>query len=272
VTPVQSPAAVGWWVYGVVDAAAEAPKAPGVGAGVDLVRCGGVAALVARVDLGEFGEAAAKANLEDPAWLEAKARAHEEVLEEALASGDAVVPFRFLTVYSDEADLRQFLADHASELADVLDRVRGTVEIGVKAFVDRERLDRAVSVSSPAVAGLDAQIAAATTGRAYLLERRRDQLAREEASRVLASFASSAHERLAAIAIAATVSPVQPAQLSGRPEQMILNGAYLVRTDDDALSRELADVSRDGLELGIAVEPTGPWPPYNFVPRDLGVA
>ena len=269
-TSVQTPAAVGWWVYGVVGADAEAPRSPGVGAGVEVVRCGSIAALVARVGLDEFGEAAARTNLEDPGWLEAKARAHEAVLEEALAAGGGVVPFRFLTVYEDESELQRFLAEHAAELAVVLDRVRGTVEIGVKAFVDRGGLDRAVAVSSPAVAELDAQVAAAAAGRAYLLERRREQLAREEASRLLASFAASAHDRLAAAAIAGTVSPVQPSELSGRPEQMILNGAYLVRADDDAFARELQEAGREGAELGITIEPTGPWPPYNFVPRDLG--
>jgi hypothetical protein len=269
VTALETSAATGWWVYGVVDAGAKPPRRPGVGAGVEVVPAGRVSALVGRVDLGEFGEAAAKTNLEDEAWLERNARAHEAVLEEALAGG-AVVPFRFLTVYSDEAELARFLADHEAELAEVLDRVRDTVEVGVKAFVDRERLDRAVASDSAEVADMDRQIAAAASGRAYLLERRRAQLARDEASRLLASFAASGHDRLDTVALAGVVNPPQPPELSGRAEQMILNGAYLVRVGDDTLARVVEELRREGEELGIAVELTGPWPPYNFVPRDLG--
>jgi hypothetical protein len=270
-TTAETATALGWWVYGVVAADAEPHRAPGLGAGVESVRSGPIAALVDRVDLSEFGEGPAKANLEDPGWLERNARAHETVLEEALAAG-GVVPFRFLTVYSDEAELQRFLAEHADGLAAVLDRVRGTVEVGVKAFVDRAGLDRAVAARSPAVAELDARIADSATGRAYLLERRREQLARDEAGRLLASFAASAHDRLSAASLDATVNAVQPPELSGRSEQMILNGAYLVRAGEDTLARALESLQLEAADLGIALEPTGPWPPYNFVPRDVGGA
>ena len=57
----------------------------------------------------------------------------------------------------------------------------------------------------------------------------------------------------------------QDAVLSGRREQMLLNGAYLVRRADQArfleLVRELAD---DSSNSGLSVEVSGPWPAYNF--------
>jgi Gas vesicle synthesis protein GvpL/GvpF len=147
--------------------------------------------------------------------------------------------------------------------------VRGAVELGVKAFVDRAALDRSVAARSPEVAELDAAIAAAGAGHGYLLARRREQLAREESSRLIAAFAADAHARLATCALDAVVNVVQPPELSGRPEQMVLNGAYLVRIADDDFEKELEKLERDAAELGIALERTGPWPPYNFVPREL---
>lgn len=268
-TILEPATAAGWWVYGVVDPGAAPPTAAGVGLPVELLVEGSVAALVARVDLTEFGEEPARGNLEDAGWLERNARAHEAVLEDALATARGVVPFRFLTVYTDEADLRRFLAEHERELRAVLERVHGTIELGVKAFVDRAALDRAVAGITPEVAELDAAIAASGTGRAYLLERRRDQLAREESARLLAAFAADAHARIRAAALDAVVNVVQPPELSGRPEQMVLNGAYLVRADDESFAAELGRLRPDAEELGIALEQTGPWPPYNFVPRDL---
>lgn len=259
----------GWWVYGVVRTGSPAPAAPGVGGAVEVVESGAVGALVTRVDLAEFGEEPARAGLEDAAWLERHARAHESVLEEALAAGP-VVPFRFLTVYSSDAELHRFLAEHEGALLEVLERMRGTVELGVKAFVDRRALDRAVAALNADVAKLDAAVAASGAGRAYLLERRREQLARDESSRILAAFAADAHARLTAAALDAVANAVQPPELSGRAEQMVLNGAYLVRDGDDAFGAELARLGDEARELGIEVERTGPWPPYNFVPRELG--
>jgi Gas vesicle synthesis protein GvpL/GvpF len=51
------------------------------------------------VSLDEFGERGLRDSLEDLDRLEALARAHERVLDEALRMG-AVVPFRICTVYA----------------------------------------------------------------------------------------------------------------------------------------------------------------------------
>jgi hypothetical protein len=253
-----APSGVAWYVYGVVDAAAEPPR------DVEALEEGTLTALVSRVPLEEFGEEPVRAHLEDETWLEDKARAHEAVLEAALEAG-AVVPFRFLTVYRDEDELRRFLATRGDELRAALERVRGKVEVGVKAFVDTAVLERSV-----AVAELDAEIAGAPPGRAYLLQRQRDEATRTEAAQLVAEIARDSHARLLEAADAGTANPVQPRELSGRPDQMVLNGAYLVPAAGDRLARDLAALAERYAPLGISFERTGPWPPYNFVPRDLG--
>ena len=253
-----APSGVAWYVYGVVDATDNLPR------DVEGLKEGALTALVSRVPLDEFGEEPVRERLEDEAWLEEKARAHEAVLEAALETG-AVVPFRFLTLYRDEDELRSFLAARGDELRSALDRVRGKIEVGVKVFVDTAVFERSV-----AAAELDAEIAEAPPGRAYLLQRQRDEAARTEAARLVAEIARDWHARLLAAADAGTANPVQPRELSGRDDQMVLNGAYLVPVDDGDLDRELAVLAEHYGPLGISFERTGPWPPYNFVPRDLG--
>ena len=75
----------GWWLYCVVgqahprlpaDLEAVAPGRP-----PRIVSAGDLAAVVSEVPLDEFGEEGLKRNLNDLAWLEATARAHETVLE-----------------------------------------------------------------------------------------------------------------------------------------------------------------------------------------------
>ena len=260
-----APSGVAWYVYGVVDAVAEPPAGPaGVARRVEALTEGQLTALVSPVELDEFGEEPVRGHLEDATWLEEKARAHEAVLEAALGAG-AVVPFRFLTVYRHEDELRSFLTTRGDELRSALDRVRGKVEVGVKAFVDAAALERSV-----AVAEVDAEIAEAPPGRAYLLQRQRDEAARVESARLVAEIARDSHARLLEAADAGTANPVQPRELSGRPQQMVLNGAYLVPAPGGGLDRELAALAEHYAPLGISFERTGPWPPYNFVPRDLG--
>jgi hypothetical protein len=259
---------LGWYVYGVVDAGASAPAEGGVEADVTVVPEGPLAALVSRVPLTVYGEEPVRARLEDPVWLEEKARAHEAVLEGALRAGP-VVPFRFLTLYRDEDELRAFLAARGAELRDVLERVRGKVELGVKVFADRARLASGLAQEIDAVRELDAAIESAAPGKAYLLRRQREELAKEHAASVLRDCARASHTRLSAAAEAAVSNPPQPRELSGREEQMLLNGAYLVPAGDDGVAAVAAELEDEYRHLGVTFELTGPWPPYNFVPPGL---
>jgi hypothetical protein len=234
--------ALGLYVYGVVDATAEPPE------GVTLVRHGAVAALTSRVPLDELDAVSVQARLEDAAWLGARAAAHDGVLGAALRACGAVVPFRMLTVYGDEDELRRFLADNDESLRAVLAGIRDKVELGVKAFADPQRLDEVASAQSPAVASLDAELA--------------------DVRRIAAELAADAHARLLAVAENGVANRVQSHDASGRPEPMVLNGAYLVPAGDTRLDGVLEEL-RGG---GLVFERTGPWPPYNFVPRDLASA
>ena len=260
---------VAWYVYGVVEGGAEAPA--GAGIEVSTVTAGPVSALVSRVPLDEYGDEAVQARLEDPAWLAGAAHVHEAVLEAALRSG-AVVPFRLLTVFRDGDELRRFLSTRGDDLRAVLDRVRGKVEVGVKAFVDRSVLDEAVAADSPALRELDAEIASAQIGRAYLLRRRREQALDEAAARRTVELAAGLHARLREAAEDGVANPVQSREASGRAEEMVLNGAYLVPSGDDRFARELDALGEEYRLVGVTFERTGPWPPYNFVPRELGAA
>ena len=260
---------VAWYVYGIVEAGAEAP--PGAGLEVTTVTAGPVSALVSRVPLDEYDEESVRARLEDAAWLAGAARAHEAVLEAALRAG-AVVPFRLLTVFRDGDQLRDFLAARGDDLRAVLDRVRGREEVGVKAFVDRGVLDEAVAADSAALTELDAEIASAQIGRAYLLQRRREQALDEEAARRVIELAAALHGRLRDAAEDGVANPVQSREASGRAEEMVLNGAYLVAAGDERFGRELDALREEYRSVGVTFERTGPWPPYNFVPRELGDA
>jgi len=245
---------VGWYLYGVVANGADAPSAAPVDPRSEVVLLveGPVGGIASRVSLEEFDEAVLPERLADAEWLEQKIRAHEQVLEEALARG-AVVPCRFCTVYRDEEELRRFLAGRADALAAALARVEGRVELGVKAFAAR--------------AGRGGEAAQAQSGRAYLEARRREQQEREELARSRADVAARLHERLLAEAHDGVLLDLQSRDVSGRDAEMVFNGAYLVADRgrfDEALTAAERDV--DGVEL----ELTGPWPPYNFVPEELG--
>jgi len=242
-----------WYVYGVVPADADAAllaEAEGVGARKPtLVPGDGLAAIVSRVPLDEFGEEALRRNLEDREWLELAARAHDEVLSRAVGAAP-LVPLRFGTVYRSEDGVRAMLAERGDELRDTIERLRGRVELGVKAFL-RER----VQDDEPPPA----------SGRDYLLQKQRARAAASDAEGDAIESVRGLHARLAALADDARANPPQHPELSGRRERMLLNGAYLVAAEQQAAFAQAVDEhSDDRLELVL----TGPWPPYNFVDEE----
>jgi hypothetical protein len=226
------------YVYGVVPADADVSA--------DLVRSGDVAAMVRRVDLAEFGEEPLRRNLEDRDWLEAAVRAHDDVLAQAVGRVP-LVPLRFGTVYTSGDGVREMLDERRVELNDALARLSGCVELGVKVFLrDAGQRDDAEPAS----------------GREYLLRKQRARDTAESARGAALDSVRALHDRLLDLADDARVNRPQPSELSGRSEAMLLNAAYLVRTEQQP---EFTAAAEDGADAGLEIVVTGPWPAYNFV-------
>jgi hypothetical protein len=151
---------------------------------------------------------------------------HEEVVESLMEERD-LLPVRFGTLVEDDEAAVRALAERREELTTSLDRVRGAVELAVRAEAADAPGDRAP-------AGL--------SGAEYI----RAKAHRTEAARLL-------HEPLAFLARESVVQP--------GPE--LLRAAYLV--DREAVDGFVGLVrwlqeTHDGLHVLC----TGPWPPYSF--------
>ena len=203
------------WIYAV----GERPELPlpGItglsGAPLEGVAEGPLLAIVSRHSQPPFAPDA------DALW------AHERVVE-AMMDQRAVLPMRFGTHVADDEAAQAELRARREPLLSALERVRGRIELAVRALH-----------SAPPHAG---------TGREHLRALLGDSHA-----------ASALHEPLAALAVAARRSPQ-------RTPGELLRAAYLVEANEvphfrrtvRLLQREHADV---------ALLCTGPWPAYSFV-------
>lgn len=263
--PEPAPVGDGIWAY-CVTRATGAPAMDGVhGSPVERVENGSLAVLVSRVPLSEFGEDALRRNLNDLDWLERVARAHEGVLERAL-EGATIVPLRICTIFDDEQGAAEMLAEQRSTLTAALDALDGRQEWGVKLMVDRAALEAAARERAPDA--FDDELEGQSAGGAYMLRRRQERQLREAADQLAGSIAEDVHARLQDWATDAVVNPPQNPELSGHEGDMLLNAAYLVEEEKvERLHELVAELRERHRELGARLELTGPWPPYNFVPR-----
>jgi hypothetical protein len=214
---------------------------------------GTLAAVVASVDRDRFSENAIREHMEDLEWLGKLARVHHEVVDR-LAQNHPVAPVRMATVYLGDAGVRELLENRHAELAATLDRVRSRSEWGVKGY------------ATPAndASGEEPDSSSDAPGTAYLLRRRtqRDRTARRRQD--LLEAAEVVHSQLAAAAVESRRYPLQDARLSGRPEPMVLNAAYLVDDADSVQFQERVHVTSS---VDLRLELTGPWAPYSFAAK-----
>ena len=263
------PVGDGLWAY-CITRASEPPQIDGVqGSPVERIESDGLSVLVSRVPLAEFGEDALRRNLNDLDWLERVARDHETVLEKALA-GATIVPLRICTIFTDDEGAAHMLSERRSALETALEVLEGREEWGVKLTVDRAALEAAARDRAPD--DLDEELEGRSAGGAYMLRRRQERQLREAADRLAGGLAEDVHARLQDWATDAVVNPPQNPELSGHEGDMLLNAAYLVEKAKVERLHELVEELRDRhREFGARIELTGPWPPYNFVPRTESV-
>ncbi|GLZ53704.1 GvpL/GvpF family gas vesicle protein [Actinomycetospora sp. NBRC 106378] len=219
----------------------------GVGGGaLRLVGEAGLQAVVSDVDREAFEDL--DAHREDLAWLASVARAHHGVVE-AVGRAHAVAPLALATVYLDDDRVRAVLRESHEAFTAVLDRVDGRDEWGVKAYV-RPGAARAAAGERP------------SSGAAYLRARRDALRAGDAAVADAEREAEAVDAAVSALAVESRRHPPQDRSLTGRTEQMVLNGAYLVDRSAAAEVRALVEErSRTG---SIDLELTGPWAPYSF--------
>jgi hypothetical protein len=207
-------------------------------------------AIVGLLPVEGFGVADWERNAANVSWLGRVARRHHEVLQYAVTSSD-VVPLRLPSLYGNLEALAETVRAAADRLEEALRRIHGKLEWSVKVYRSAKEEDRPAS-------------AEAVSGRDYLLAKSRDLSARSTAHEQLAEQARQIHEALGQASVEYVRNQPQDPALSGRREQMMLNGAYLVSRNEESRFQELAAEIGDGSLKGLLLEISGPWPAYNF--------
>ena len=234
-----------------------------------IVTRGRIAALVSRVPESAYGASAVEEKSGDVEWLSPRAMAHDRVLTWAQEHG-GVIPMPMFSLWRSEEALTKSLADQASDLSSVFERVSGADEFGLRVHRRDTVMLESIHEFDPDMAKLRQQAQAASPGQRYLLERK---LADEGKGAVRAAaqrMAKQIFEELRAISRDALSRPLTPEPGGGRvPDAtLVLNGAFLVdRKRVDEFRAAVGAHVRDYQPRGLAFDFSGPWPPYNFVSK-----
>jgi len=185
------------------------------------------------------------------------ALAHEHV-NELVMKDFTVLPMSFGTVFRTEDDIKAFLRGTYEALSDVLQKMEGKIEFGLKVNWDKDQVIREIEEENEEIRRLKEEIASNTTTSTYFS---RMQLGRVVESALQAKADAYLNEIYEALRDAAIASR------SNKPigDKMIMNAAFLVeREKTKSFDDQIAEIAKK-YENKLSFLYTGPWPPYNFV-------
>jgi hypothetical protein len=232
---------------------------------VTALEVGRVAAVVSPVAVHEFAGPDAQSRVGDPQWVVPRACKHERVVEQVMGAAP-VLPVRFGTVFSSREVLREFLAAQGDAVSAILDRLSGKQEWAVKGFADLGRVRRWLTSSDPVLAEQHRR-QPQSPGTRYFHERRLETQMAEAIRFWRRAAAEEIRSRLAAHAVDSCPLALQARSATGRDAEMVFHAAHMLAADEvESFRQQVEATSAAYGEQGLALELSGPWPPYNFCP------
>jgi hypothetical protein len=187
---------------------------------------------------------------------------HSNVLA-AIFEGGQVLPLRFGTVYPDGAAVVDGLLEaRYEELDDLLDALRGKVELNVKAFYEEEAVLAEVVAGDPRIARLREATIGKPAAATHALRLDLGQAVAQALDARRAADADAIIRRLHPLAESIVVDDQEV-------ENLVVKAALLVERDVlDAVDGAMDDIARE--QAGrINFKYVGPLPPHSFVALDL---
>jgi hypothetical protein len=181
--------------------------------------------------------------------------AHQRV-NETVMQHHTVIPMSFGTVFKTDHDIKELLRSAYDAFTDVLSKMQGKVEFGLKVLWDRDQIIREIEEDEEDIRRLKGEISS-QKGSTYF--------ARMQYGRLIDAALQARTERYVS-EIFLGLRDVSVASRSNKPigDRMIMNAAFLVARDSElAFDARVKDIGQRYDKLTFKY--TGPWPPYNFV-------
>jgi hypothetical protein len=228
---------------------------PGTGALRVLPAAADLWLVAADAPLARYGSAPIERGLRDLEWVAERGAAHARVVEHFARRG-TTVPMKLFTLFNGDERAIAHVRGAEARVRDVLARVDGRQEWGVRVRLD-PALARRIARRRPVAAA-----APRRTGTRFLLAKKQERDVARELQRRGRAAVESAFESLASLADAARRRPAD--ELEGT--RVMLDASLLVDIRRrSAFRRAVERAGRALAGLGYRLTLTGPWPAYNFV-------
>ncbi|MEW6087319.1 MAG: GvpL/GvpF family gas vesicle protein [bacterium] len=232
-------------------------------------------AVVSKVPLEEFAsDKIQKSAREDLNWIKGKAVTHGRIIDEAMKMDDrflSLIPMRFGIIFKDETGLKTSLDKNYPGIMEILERIRGKQEWGLKIYLEnKEKFRDEIRRKNTLIKIKEAQISSLPEGAAYFMEEELEDIVSKEMNKELNNIAESIFKDLKEHAVDSVKCKILQRELTGKSETMVLNAAYLVSGEKIGdFKKGIEDLNQKIQMKGFSLRYSGPWPAYNFTSLEI---
>jgi hypothetical protein len=182
---------------------------------------------------------------------------HEQVNETVMREF-TVLPMAFGALFRTEEDIVELIRGTYDALRDVLAKMEGKVEFGLKVNWDRDKVTAELEEKDDEIRHLKEQITSRTTGSTYFARMQLGRLIETALTDQADAYIREVYSQLRDTAVASRANkPIG--------DRMIMNAAFLIERDREAEFDQKVKEIASKYEGKLSFKYTGPWPPYNFV-------
>jgi hypothetical protein len=248
-TPSAESSAEGKYVYCIIEASEPRSFGPmgigGRGDEVYTVQHKGLAAVVSNTPIVVY----------DP--TRENVFAHEQV-NEAVMREFTVLPMAFGALFRTEDDIIELMRGTYDALRDVLAKMEGKVEFGLKVNWDRDRVIAELEEENEEIRHLKEQRTSRTTGSTYFARMQLGRLVETALTDQADAYIREVYSVLRDTSVASRANkPIG--------DKMIMNAAFLIEREREAEFDQKVKEIAAKYDNKLTFRYTGPWPPYNFV-------
>lgn len=191
-------------------------------------------------------------------------QAHEQVID-VLMQDSTVIPLKFGTILKNEESALQMLQEHEDQFKHLLAKFKGKIEWGVKVYANKQLLLNQIEQVEDTFTDGGEKQAKLSKGTAYLLGKKKAQELQNNVKNRLAQIAKEIFQALEKEASEAKINKISSQNVNEKKEEMILNTVLLVeKLKEDHFLQHGKRVAEKYASVGVGLEFSGPWPPYNF--------
>ncbi len=235
----------------------------------------GIEAIVSVVSSEEFDSEEIKKKVhENLGWIKEKIMIHENVIEEVMKKNGrviSVIPMKFGTIFTEEERLAETLDKCYEQFNATFNKLEDKEEWSVKIYFNNQRqLEEIISTENEKVKEIKRKIAGMPEGIAYFYESELNEAISYEVGEKIHEIKKNIFEEIKLNSEDAIECKILAKEITCRPELMILNASYLIKTE--MVDEFIRSAERKNEELnaqGFSLEFSGPWPPYYFSEQNV---